>query len=77
MLIVLPPDAVTITDHHNGTTTVACRAAPWLVYNLESSPDLTEWTHVEALTADSAGHCEKIVGIAGTHFYRFTYQPPP
>jgi cytochrome c peroxidase len=76
-LIVLPPDAVTITGYENGTATVACQAAPGLIYNLESSPDLKEWTHVEALTSDATGRCEKLVGISGTHFYRFTYEPPP
>ena len=75
-LIVLPPDAVVITDHGDGTATVACQAAAGLVYHLESSPDLKEWTHVEALTADAAGHCEKLIPVSGTRFYRFTYEPP-
>lgn len=76
-LIVLPPDSVTITDHGDGTATIACQAAPNLVYNLESSPDLKEWTHVETLTSNATGRCAKFVGISGTHFYRFTYEPPP
>ena len=76
-LIVLPSDAVAITDHGDGTATLACQAAPGLVYNLESSPDLKEWTHVEALTSDATGRCEKLVGVSGTQFYRFTYAPPP
>lgn len=75
-LIVLPANAVTITDHGNGTATIACQAAPNLVYNMESSPDLKEWTHVETLTSNATGRCEKLVGISGTQFYRFTYEPP-
>jgi cytochrome c peroxidase len=75
-LIVLPPDAVTITDHGNGTATIACQAAPNLPYKLQSSSDLKQWTHVETLTSSATGRCEKLVGISGTQFYRFTYEPP-
>jgi cytochrome c peroxidase len=76
-LIVLPPDAVAITNHGDGTATLACQAAPDLIYNLESSSDLKEWTHVQALTSDANGRCEKLVAVSGTGFYRFTYAPPP
>jgi cytochrome c peroxidase len=75
-LIVLPPDAVTITDHQNGTATIACQAAPNLSYNLESSSDLKVWTRVETMKSNATGRCEKLVGISGTQFYRFTYEPP-
>jgi cytochrome c peroxidase len=75
-LIVLPPDAVEITSHGDGTATVACQAAAGLVYHLEFSPDLKEWTHMEALTADAAGRCGKLVTVSGNAFYRFTYEPP-
>ncbi len=75
-LIVLPPDAVEITDHGNGTATIACQAAPNLPYKLQSSSDLKQWTHVQTLTSNATGRCEKLVGISGTQFYRFTYEPP-
>jgi cytochrome c peroxidase len=75
-LIVLPPNAVTITDRGDGTATIACQAAPNLSYNLESSSDLKEWTRVETMKSNATGRCEKLVGISGTQFYRFTYEPP-
>ena len=75
-LIVLPADAVEITNHGNGTATIACHAAPNLSYTQESSPDLKEWTHVEPLISDANGRCQKLVGISGMRFYRFTYTPP-
>lgn len=75
-LIVLPRDAVEIITHGDGTATISCQAAPKLVYNLEASPDLKEWTHVETLVSDDNGRCEKPVAISGTRFYRFTYEPP-
>jgi cytochrome c peroxidase len=75
-LIVLPPDAVTLTDHHDGTATIVCQAAPGLIYDLESSADLKEWIHMETLASDAAGRCEKLINVSGTRFYRFTYEPP-
>lgn len=75
-LIVLPANAVTITANGNGTATIACQAAPNLFYNLDASPDLKEWTRVETLKSNATGRCEKLVGISGTLFYRFTYEPP-
>lgn len=75
-LIVLPPNAVTINDHQNGTATIACQASPNLFYYLETSPDLKVWTRVETMKSNATGRCEKLVGMLGTQFYRFTYEPP-
>lgn len=75
-LIVLPADAMEITHHENSTVTIACQAAAGLVYNLESSLDLKVWSHMEALTADASGRCEKILPVSGTRYFRFTYVPP-
>jgi cytochrome c peroxidase len=75
-LIVLPPDAVTITPNGDGTATITCQAAAGLDYRLEWSSDLKEWHFMETLTSDANGACEKIVAVSGTRFYRFTYEPP-
>ncbi len=75
-LIVLPSDAVEIAVLGDGTATIACQAAAGLIYHLESSPDLKEWTQIEPLTADAAGRCESLITVSGTRFYRFTYEPP-
>lgn len=76
MRIVLPPDAVEIIAHGNGTATVACQAAPGLTYQLQSSGDLQEWTHVATLVSEATGRCEHAARVSGSAFYRFTYQPP-
>lgn len=75
-LIVLPPDAVEIIDHGDGTATIACQAAAGLSYNLQTSADLKEWTHVGSMISDATGRCEHDVDVSGNAFYRFTYEPP-
>ncbi len=75
-LIVLPPDAVEIIDHGDGTATIACQAAAGLSYNLQKSADLREWTHVAAIVSDTTGRCEHTVNVSGKAFFRFTYEPP-
>lgn len=75
-LIVLPPEAVEIITHGDGTATVACQAAPNLKYNLQSSPDLITWSDVETLTSDATGHCGKLINVSGNVFFRYTYAPP-
>ncbi len=75
-LIVLPPGAVEITDHGDGTVTIACQAAAGLNYNLQTSADLKEWKHVVTMVSDATGRCEHQADVSGNAFYRFTYEPP-
>lgn len=75
-LIVLPPDAVEITNNHNGTATISCQAAPGLSYLFQSSTDLKSWTTLATRTSDATGRCETVVTISGNTFFRYAYQPP-
>ena len=75
-LIVLPPDAVEIIDHGDGTATVACQAAAGLDYKVQVSPDLKSWTDVATVTSDENGRCEQVLGVSGNVFYRYAYEPP-
>lgn len=75
-LIVLPPSAVEITNHHDGTATVSCQAAPSLSYLLQSSTDLKTWTTLATRTSDATGRCEAVVTISGDSFFRYAYEPP-
>jgi cytochrome c peroxidase len=75
-LIVLPPDAVEIIDHGNGSATVACQAAAGLSYHLQRSTDLKEWAQVAILASDASGRCEYLIELDKSAFYRFTYHPP-
>lgn len=75
-LIVLPQNAVEIISHDNGTVTIACQAAAGLSYNLQSSTNLIDWSHVTAITSDTNGRCEHTIAVSGNTFFRYTYTPP-
>ncbi len=75
-LIVLPTEAVSVTDQGNGTAVVAARATAGLQYQLLTSPDLTTWSTLATLTADANGVVQQTVANSGTKFFRFAYVPP-
>lgn len=76
-LIVLPSDALSMENHHNGTATLRCNAAPSLSYQLQSSTDLQSWTDESVMNSDATGLIEVLVTTnAAKKFYRFTYTPP-
>lgn len=75
-LIILPENATTVTKNANNTLTLACQAAPNLIYRMESSTNLQDWTLVEQVAVGTTGLIERTVPITSTStFYRFTYTP--
>lgn len=76
-LIVLPSDALSLENHHNGSATLRCNAAPNLSYQLQSSVDMQNWTNETSMNSDATGLIELAVPTtAARKFYRFTYTPP-
>lgn len=75
-LIVLPDSATSIQPNANGTVTLTCHAAANLAYQLQSSPNLVDWTDVETITSDAQGTMTRTFPVAGKLFYRFTFTPP-
>lgn len=75
-LIVLPDSATSIQPNANGTITLTCHAAANLTYQLQSSPNLVDWTDVETITSDANGTMTRTFSTSGKMFYRFTFTPP-
>lgn len=74
-LILFPAATVNSVTHSNGQLTIVYKAAPGLVYQLESSPDLSEWTAIADVTADTNGLLTQTVSTTPRAFYRYSYSP--
>ncbi len=75
-LIVLPASAIGIQSNGNGTATVSSAAVAGLQYQLQSSPDLRNWTTIATVTSNASGMCTQTVNASGTVYFRYAYQPP-
>lgn len=74
-LIILPAATTTIQDNGNGTATVACIGATGLVYQLEGSNDLQNWSVVGNVSPNAAGVLQQTINGTTAKFYRFSYTP--
>ncbi len=74
--IILPASALTFTDNGDGSALLSARAAPGLLYTLQTSQDLSAWSAVETMLSDVNGSLARTIPMQGRAFYRIVYAPP-